>query len=496
MFRTFPLSAIVNFGARSVPVREVRVRTWLVMTMMAAPAIGPVVAPAAAQTTVQAGTSLPAPSGAPLAIDFAQDPVLKLGQAEVSPEAFRRMVADSVMRHPSLKEAEAGMAEAEAGRGEARAALFPTVELALIGDRSLARNFSNDPDNLIERSRPRGRTDATANIQQRLFDFGATSKRIEAAGSRLRAASFDVEQAADQVALRTIAAWYDVYAYRALVGLGEAMGQSQRRLADAVRERVRQGVAAEGDVARVEAYVATADSRTARYRRALATAEARLEELIGRPAPDRLDRPAMDFVMPSTREAVSTAAVASPIVRSAEARAAAARYEATATRRDMLPSVNAAINAGRYGVFENHDEYDVRGRLILNQRFFGGADSRADQARARAAAADAAAERVRDEAVRDANIAFADVRSLELQLKAVQDSYIANRRSRDVLAERFRVARGTLFDVLTAEDDYFDAAAGYVQALTELDAARFILLSRSGRLLDTMGVEAGGDRLR
>lgn len=467
-------------------------RTWLFLVMVAAPVAGAPSAPAFAQTAA----GLPAPSGAPLDIDFAQDPVLKLGQAQVSPDAFRQLVADSVIRHPSLKEAEAGVAEARAGRGEARAALFPTVELALIGDRSLARNFSNDPDNLIERSRPRGRTDATANIQQRLFDFGATSKRIEAAGSRLRAASFDVEQAADQVALRTIAAWYDLYAYRALVGLGEAMGQSQRQLAGSVRERVRQGVAAEGDVARVEAYVATADSRTARYRRALATAEARLEELIGRAPPERLDRPMMDFVMPGSREAASTAAAGAPVVRSAEARAAAARYDATASRRETLPNVNAAINAGRYGVFENRDEYDVRGRLILSHRFFGGVDSRADQARARASAAGAVAERVRDEAVRDAHIAFADVQSLELQLKAVEQSYVANRRSRDVLVERFRVARGTLFDVLTAEDDYFDAAAAYVQALTELDAARFILLSRSGRLLDAMGIEAGGDRLQ
>ena len=60
--------------------------------------------------------------------------------------------------------------------------------------------------------------------------------------------------------------------------------------------------------------------------------------------------------------------------------------------------------------------------------------------------------------------------------------------SRDVIAERFRAARGTLFDVVASEDAYFEAATTYIQTLTELDAARYILLSRTGRLLDVLQI--------
>jgi adhesin transport system outer membrane protein len=75
------------------------------------------------------------------------------------------------------------------------------------------------------------------------------------------------------------------------------------------------------------------------------------------------------------------------------------------------------------------------------------------------------------------------VRALEEQLEALEAAYIASRRSRDVLVERFR-SRGTLFDVVAAEDAYFESAAAYIQALSELDAARYVLLSRTGGLLD------------
>ena len=130
----------------------------------------------------------------------------------------------------------------------------------------------------------------------------------------------------------------------------------------------------------------------------------------------------------------------------------------------------------------------------MRWRLFGNAAARADQAGARARSADARAERIEEEAARDAAIAWSDVRALEQQLESLEMAYIASRRSRDVIAERFRAARGSLFDVVAAEDAYFEAASAYIQALTELDAARYVLLSRTGRLLEALAIDA--DRLR
>ena len=48
--------------------------------------------------------------------------------------------------------------------------------------------------------------------------------------------------------------------------------------------------------------------------------------------------------------------------------------------------------------------------------------------------------------------------------------------------------RGSLFDVLEANDAYFATAVAYVQAISELDAARYVLLSRTGRLLEALDI--------
>jgi adhesin transport system outer membrane protein len=287
--------------------------------------------------------------------------------------------------------------------------------------------------------------------------------------------------------LQGIAAWYDVFAYRALVTLGSAFSENQQGLRGAVEERIAAGVSAPGDLPRVESYIASSQADLARFRRLLANAEARFEEFFGAPPPPDLGRAPSLGSAAISKEMAQLLARALPEVEAAEALARAARQDAKAERAQTRPNVTAGVDAGKYGL--NDKDYDVRGRITVRQRFFGGIGARVDQAEARAVGANARASRVRIEAEREAAVAWADVRALEQQLVALGNSYLASRQSRDVLAERFRVARGTLFDLLESESGYFNVAATYIRSITELDASRYILLSRTGQLLPTLNID-------
>ena len=211
----------------------------------------------------------------------------------------------------------------------------------------LSRDFSDDPFNIIERSRPRQRTDALLNVNQTLYDFGATTQRILAAGARLRAAAADLEAQADRVALGAVGAWYDVFAYRALVALTEAFAANQRDLRAAVEMRIREGASAEGDLARVDSYIAQAETRLAQFSRQLAGAEARFAETTGVAAPPGLERVRVPGPGIASREAATSAASESAAVRSARAVADAslrkpARSAPTACRCSPPASTPAA----------------------------------------------------------------------------------------------------------------------------------------------------------
>ncbi len=441
--------------------------------------------------------TLPPPSTDPLQIDLSADPILRLARGQAPADEFRALVDAAVEHHPGTLEAEANTAEARSVVSEANERRLPSIDLLVSSNHSLSRRFGDLTENIIERSQPRDRTDATLTVSQTLYDFGAGADRVSAAGARLRAAGADAEANADQIALNGIAAWYDVFAYRALVGLSEAFVRNQQELRAAVEERIRQGASAPGDTARVDSYLASAQTRLAEFRRQLANAEARFTELMGESPPARLERAPVATLPAMSKDAAALAAMSSAQPRAAQAIADATRQEARALRADRMPQIGASVDANRYGVFENSTDYDIRGRLTLRQHLFGGTEGRLAQAEARSNSADAHAARIRDEASRDASIAWSDVQALKEQLSATEASYIASRRSRDVLVQRFVYERGNLFDVVAAEDSYFETATAYIRALSELDAARYVLLSRTGGLLPALGINpanVGGRR--
>ena len=442
---------------------------------------------AALASSVAAAASV----GAPLeqTSSVVQDPILALAEATMSAKSFATIVATAVMRHPSIGEAVANVKEATGARLEARAALLPSADVSLYSARVLARGFSNDPDTVYERSRANSRTDISASVTQTLFDFGATAQRIKGAGARLRAAAAGIDVVADQAALRMVAAWYDVFTYRALIVLTGQHTALQKRLRGDLQVRIERGYSAEGDLLRVDSALAETAARDAGYQRQLANAEARFRELSGAPPPLVLGRAPPAAPTLASADMARAAADRMPAVRAAEEQAAGSEADVRAAKADRYPNLSAGVDAGRYGVFEDRRDYDVRARITIRQRLSMGPIARERQVAARAEAATARAQRIREEAERDAAIAWTDVRALDGQVGALKTSYVAARRSREMLSERFRLARGTLFDVLGADDAEFAAAAAYIEGVGDRDASQYALLSRTGRLLDAMEID-------
>jgi adhesin transport system outer membrane protein len=464
--------------------------TWLALSALAVPAgAQQQPAPSSARPSEPSTTLLlPTHTGDPMAIRPGDDPLLQLMKTTAPVEVLQRIVTETIARAPEAAEVQANRDQADAALGEAKAVRRPTIDVTITSYKVLSRNFGNNVENVIEEARPGHRTDQLLTVDQLVLDGGSANARIGAARERLNSAETDILDAQDRIALQTLASWYDVFTYRSLVALSTAFAASQRELRVMVQERIRRGVSAEADIARVDSYIASADARVARFRRLEAQANARFQSLTGTPAPLGLARAPFVGGAGISKDLAVAKAVDVPAVRSARAVAEASRNDAKAARADRLPTISAGLDAGRYGIYETPRDYDVRARLTVRQRLWGGVEERDLQAQARARAAEARANRVSIEAARDAEIAWSDVQALEEQRVALEATYIASRRSRDTIAERFRVASGTLFDVIGAEDSYFETAVGYLQSVTELDASRYVLLSKTGQLLPSLGI--------
>ncbi len=437
-----------------------------------------------AQPVAAGPIAIPSPVDRPQLIAADTDAfLLALGKRSPGPDFVARLVA-AAADLPALGERSEEVAATRAARDQTRSRLFPGLGLDFIGARTITRDLLL-PTTQAENLAPRRRNDVVGSVDQLVTDFGATSARIRAGNASSDAARADLDAARNTALLQLVSAWYDVLGAQTAMALAQSNVDRMQSLADGAALRFERGMDSGGDVARARSYLAAAQSQKLNLGRRLRAAEARFVELFGR-APGDLNRPDTG-PMPGDAGAVRPELVAAR----AQERAAAAAL--SAAKSDRLPRIDARISGSTFDVLRGvQPAYDVRAQLTVRQRFStGGAEAaRVAELAARRRAAGLAVERIAAATTREADVAAADVDGLAAAMVPLQAAYLDSRRARDLFAEQFRVSRGTLFDVLRAEQDLLDTALTLAQTSYDLDVARFTVLARRGGLIERFGLTA------
>ncbi|MEM8798767.1 MAG: TolC family protein [Pseudomonadota bacterium] len=405
-------------------------------------------------------------------------------------DGFRQKVREAVEQHPGVLERIAREREAKGARREAQAGLLPTVDVNFTGDASIFRDFEDELENIVEETRPVAQGILQVQSEQLLYDFGATRSRIRSADARLSEAREEVAISAGDIALTAIEAHVRVVELRTLIALSQQYVARHATILDQVEERFEEGFGALRDVARVKARLARAEADVATATRQLAGAESRYIEVFGN-EPASVLRP---LPPPSGAPTLATAqdmgADLNPQARAAIARARADEAEFDAVRAQNRPSVSVALNATKFDLFEFNEDFDLRAQFLLRYNLYNGGANRAriSQSRERFRQAQFARQRADQEIRRDVTIAYREREVLVRQLGPLERAVTANDEARAIYLEQFRVARGSLIDVLQAEQDFFESAVALLRGLIETDIASYRLLAETGELLDLFGI--------
>jgi len=400
-------------------------------------------------------------------------------------EEFSSAIRYAVGRHPAYHAQISALDETRFERRRARAALYPQLSTQLRGDYSLARDFDPNTDNAVEALRPREQFSAGISASQLVFDGGATFQRIKSA--RARNAEFENSLTArtNDLALASLTAYHDFATHQALVALGEAFIARHTKILNDVRERERLGAGSKADVTRAIARLAAAQARVSEIRESKQFAEIRYLELFAETT-GTLQRPSFDVFIADTRDQVVTEALnQSPDIAAATARTDASRADYKAAKGARLPEIRVSVDAIKYDVFDSGNDFDVRAGVNLSYNIFGGGSRAADisQAASRTRQSQFSEDQIRQEVARDAALAFERVEGASFRLRALETAVIAHDETRELVLERYRVARGDLIDVLQAENDYFEAGVSYLTGLANRDMAVYGVMEHTGDLI-------------
>lgn len=390
-------------------------------------------------------------------------------------ELFRERVLGAVLVHPDVLGARAAYAGSREATRELEAGKLPQITgRADASHQNLDRStISGNPARKYET----GALGVT--LAQNVYDFGATDTAVAAGQERSAAAQARLDGRRDELALRGVQTWHEVVRARRLLAQSRLNLQSMESIVSYLQRRYELGGGPVSDVWRAQSRLADAKASIASAQARVRSAEAAYREVfdanpgaIELPTLPPLDRRAISAdPLPLVREY--------PAVRSAEASRRAAEQELDLLLRRERPNLGLEVSTQRRDIIgKGAPGTDITAGLVLRYSFYSGG---ADQARAAQAAHRAveAAEQVRGVTVqveRALAQAMATEDNAAATLQARREGVTLAVQALRAVREQFANRRGSLLDLLSAQESLHAAGIGLTEAEVDEALARWQVL--------------------
>lgn len=382
-------------------------------------------------------------------------------------DAARQIAAQvpaAVRRHPDFAAARALTAYSAEAVNAAQAGWRPQVYgNSSAGSRRVDGVKSNNPT-------------VGLGVNQLLYDFGATSAQVGAAEASVKASDAALQAKQAALTLRAVTAWHELYRARQQLALQRLNVSSRREIAEFVKERADLGGSSMSDVLRARARQAEAEASIAGAEARVHAAEAAWAEAFGEAPPAVLEIAGVTTAVTAPYKAQLTAlARRFAAVDEKYAAASAARREADAASAARYPRL--ALDLSTSKEIGGAQPADQAALLQVKYNFYtGGAETaKAAKALAKAAQADAEARNEELQTQKALMQVMAEVDSAPLALSARKQAVLVAGDSLEAVREQFAFRRGTLLDLLRAQEDVYYAGRDFIDTLTDAALAGYRL---------------------
>lgn len=341
----------------------------------------------------------------------------------------------------------------------------------------------------------RTRTDATLNLQQRLFTGFETKYQVERQKARVAAAAYRVYENAEVTALDAIGAYLEVIRQRELFALSQQNANFHTEILAKLEQRAAGGVGTQADVAQTRARLSRAQATLAQTANDLADAESLYTRVVGQ-FPGELTRP--DFPaasLPQTLEtAVNLSSKNNPAVMATESDVDVTDADIGLSEAAFYPKLNIEGASSYRNDVSGNTGHEFDNNILLRARmnlFRGGID-RATRQESVFRMHQARSEREKsvisaNEETRRGWFAYQASGQRVGQLESAVGDL---KTTRDAYEQQFNVGQRSLLDLLDAENELFTARGQLISADLNQLRAGYRLLASTGTLLKTINVAA------
>ncbi len=407
----------------------------------------------------------------------------------VHAETIFDAVQEAITSHPSVTGAQAAKDASAQGVREERSAYYPELSANATGGRVYGDNATSRGLSVTRGAGYSGFGEGSASLTQRIYDWGETSNKVDAATAR------DHEAESQITGTRETAGLHAAQAYIALLRATKlkAAGADNLAIIDGYQKKietqVKEGGSDEAELNRANDFLLLAQNAATefdgQYQQALADY---MEATGGKPGAD-LTRPPMPASLPNTLDkAIQQAFDTHPQVVAAKQAIVAADHDIHAQKSMYLPKISAQ------GSYLKRDEADIIGGEAIDARAVLKADwnystGGAELARvARAEAAKAQAQAQLDETYRkiehDVRVSWSALDVVRQQEKTQADRKTATSKVVDTYKTQYEGGgQRKLIELMQAESQAFDASVAYDNADLGVLNASYTLMAAMGELV-------------
>lgn len=409
-------------------------------------------------------------------------------EEQIATLTLRDAILRAFARNPKISQAAAQIHVGEGDLDAAKSAWYPQISL----QGAAGRSHQTDSAGSLNNNGSGG-----IMLSQLLYDFGRTGGAIDEQHALSEAYLFGLFDSMTTVAEDTLQAYLEVKRYQALAETAHTNIASLERVRDIARLRADAGLNSQSDVLQAETRIAAMHATLEQYRAQLRSAKAQLTVLTGVVPATLPELPQALLNQQITLDKIAYANSAA--VRSAQAKQEAARERVRQAQSGHWPTIK--VQAGRTRYENDRQSYwDDEVQLQVEAPLYQGGmvNARTQSAEGDREAAQAAVQQAKLTINQNASTAYADMIGAQQRQAAGEVQLESADHTRKVYADEYRLSKRSLNDLLSVEQDVFQADSSRITALYDGWDATVRYAAAVDNLLDILGIDrqrSSGDLL-
>ena len=403
------------------------------------------------------------------------------GDAYQAQLTIKEAILRAFARNPNISMAAAQISVGKANLSEAESAWFPQVSL----QGNTGRSHRTDSSGSLNSNASAG-----INLRQLLWDFGKTSGSIDEQHNLSDAYRYQLYDSLNQVGMQTLQTYLQVKRFQALEESAKKNTNSLNKVLEMAKLRAEAGLSSQSDVLQAQTRIAGMNATLAQYTAQRIAAQAALSVLTGVTADTLPDLPVDLLKQKITLKTLPYEQ--SYAVRSARAKQLAADDRIRQAQAQHWPTLSVQAGRTRYQISSNSSNYwDDQVQLVVDAPLYqgGAVSARVDAAEGDRASARAQVEASKLDSNQKAATAWADLAGSQQRQQAGEIQYASAERARGVYQGEYQLSKRSLNDLLSVEQDVFQADTSTITARYDGWDAAVRYAAAADNLLDMLGIE-------